>query len=472
MDEETKEELAALQKQVFRDDKVDWTHALDALKRARIQLDDLGLDQDSTLNPPNFFDKESFFQLRDRLVECKFLEMSLDISQVYHVFGRTQDRFTLEEANVAQAESVMLMSDGPTDTSVLLGSFELEQVLEEIAPGEPRPKVLIDLAKDNSIYYCGTVLGGPDEDDHDHSLALASTRTPDKEGQSPVQDNGSGSEDVRYWPLFAAGGVWTTSIMDVFAVRTYFNAHVLSFFETLLQIHARNPPASDSNANHHHHHHHHRSQSSSVLRKDDADGKNGRGSDGGGGAAATAGGAVSLGDKGSNAGDGEKKARPSHDGSRHWDDDDSTENQGRCQFAHLRVSASFAGKTYGDLARHLIALGAMPLGLYRPSGHKGSTLAYTHINPRPDEPLQPWPVTAAAKQASSGVGDNGGGDGGGGHTVVFEDGDLAGKREEKAGEKVEKLAGQWPTDAGGVRAGDDVFVLRSTSCPLSGEVSL
>lgn len=44
----------------------------------------------------------SFFQLRDRLVECKFLEMSLDISQVYHVFGRTQDRFTLEEANVAQ----------------------------------------------------------------------------------------------------------------------------------------------------------------------------------------------------------------------------------------------------------------------------------------------------------------------------------------------------------------------------------
>ncbi|CAN0099479.1 unnamed protein product, partial [Ectocarpus sp. 6 AP-2014] len=57
MDEETKEELAALQKQVFRDDKVDWTHALDALKRARTQLDDLDLDQDSTLNPPTFFDK-------------------------------------------------------------------------------------------------------------------------------------------------------------------------------------------------------------------------------------------------------------------------------------------------------------------------------------------------------------------------------------------------------------------------------
>ncbi|CAM9746973.1 unnamed protein product, partial [Ectocarpus fasciculatus] len=259
--------------------------------------------------------------------------------------------------------------------------------------------------------------------------ALASTRTPDKEGHPSAQDNGSGGEDVRYWPLFAAGGVWTTSIMDVFAVRTYFNAHVLSFFETLLQIQSRNPPASDDSAIHHHHHR----QSSSALAKDGTDGKNdpGSGGGGGGGAAAAAGGAVSLGDKGSNTGDGENNSRPSHGGSHHWDGD-SAENQGRCQFAHLRVSASFAGKTYGDLARHLIALGAMPLGLYRPSGHKGSTLAYTHINPTPDEPLQPWPAGASAsaeKQASSDVRDNDKGRGGGGHTVVFEDGDLAGKWE-------------------------------------------
>lgn len=171
----------------------------------------------------------------------------------------------------------MLMSDGPTDTAVLLGSFELEQVLEEMAPGEPRPKVrerqrrslvffvrmgfcqpssfllssrwryfrpiafdravccrfsswrsrpsasprrawvcvrsglhstifctflrcvrhpsltkvLIDLAKDDSIYYCGTVLGGPDEDDDDHSHSLASNRNPDKEvsGYLPERAN-------------------------------------------------------------------------------------------------------------------------------------------------------------------------------------------------------------------------------------------------------------------------------------------
>lgn len=41
----------------FHDDEVDWTHALDALKKAKAQLDDLDLDQDSTQNPPNFFDK-------------------------------------------------------------------------------------------------------------------------------------------------------------------------------------------------------------------------------------------------------------------------------------------------------------------------------------------------------------------------------------------------------------------------------
>lgn len=46
--------------------------------------------------------QESFFQLRERLVECKFDEMSLNITKIYHVFGRTQDKLTLEEARVAQ----------------------------------------------------------------------------------------------------------------------------------------------------------------------------------------------------------------------------------------------------------------------------------------------------------------------------------------------------------------------------------
>lgn len=50
-------------------------------------------------------DQASFFELRDRLVESKFFDMGLNISNIYHVFGRCQDRFTLEEANVAQVKN-------------------------------------------------------------------------------------------------------------------------------------------------------------------------------------------------------------------------------------------------------------------------------------------------------------------------------------------------------------------------------
>ncbi|CAM9992855.1 unnamed protein product, partial [Scytosiphon promiscuus] len=398
-DDETKEELDLLEKEVFQGDEIDWTHALDALKRARLMLDDLDLDQGSADNPPKFFEKVaavsrnitdalrlhttsmppdlsghivllggnsrlqhyirafrrqrplipivvvtedtvSFFELRDRLVEYKFLEMGLNIGQLYHVFGRTQDRLTLDEANVAEAESVMLMSGEHNDTAVLLGSFELEQVLEEILPGEPRPKVLIDLSKDDSIYYCGKVLGGTDNG----PSSWTSVRSFDNEAYSA---RSSGGEDVRYWPLFAAGRVWTTSIMDVFAVRTYFNEDVLSFFETLLQIHTRHVPAAATQPI---------TPTIGNNSPDDSEVHGGSEDRGGG---------------------------DSHD--------DSAANEGRCQFAHLRVASSFAGKTYGDLTRHLISLGAMPLGLYRPTGTKGSTLAYTHINPSPQEPLNPWP---------------------------------------------------------------------------------
>lgn len=38
-------------------------------------------------------------------------------------------------------------------------------------------KVLIDLSKDDSIYYCGIVLGGTDED----GPTLASTRSTDQQ---------------------------------------------------------------------------------------------------------------------------------------------------------------------------------------------------------------------------------------------------------------------------------------------------
>lgn len=63
----------------------------------------------------------------------------------------------------------------------------------------------------------------------------------------------------------------------------------------------------------------------------------------------------------------------------------------RGQFDQLKVSHYFKGKKYADLVKSLLLRGAMPIGLYRPAGTKGSTLPYTHVNPTPNEPLIAWP---------------------------------------------------------------------------------
>lgn len=52
--------------------------------------------------PPPTSPQNTFFDLRERLVERKYVEPQLNISKVYHVFGRTQDRTTLEAAKIAQ----------------------------------------------------------------------------------------------------------------------------------------------------------------------------------------------------------------------------------------------------------------------------------------------------------------------------------------------------------------------------------
>lgn len=217
--------------------------------------------------------------------------------------------------------------------------------------------------------------------------------------------------------------------MDVFAVRTYFNEDVLSFFETLLQIHTRHVPMAAPHPSTF------TAGNNNSSGSDGHDGHDERGGGGGGGSS-----------------------------------DDSAANEGRCQFAHLRVASSFAGKTYGDLTRHLISLGAMPLGLYRPTGTKGSTLAYTHINPSPQEPLNAWPwAPAPAKKKTSNIfdeeEDEDEDEEGGRNGVSFARGGGGGGR---------RAGNRWKGGHVGMvtRAGDDVFVLRSRWCPLSGEVSL
>lgn len=151
--------------------------------------------------------EKKFFEMRKRLEECKNDEPQLNTSKVYHVVGRTQDRATLEAAKISQAEAVVLISYQPSDASVLLESFELEQLLSEMRHGYPRPKVLIDLAKDSSIYYCGLVLGGAGVDSLSQRL-LQRHQGGASDGPEPAN---SSAEDVRHWPLFAAGGVWTRS---------------------------------------------------------------------------------------------------------------------------------------------------------------------------------------------------------------------------------------------------------------------
>lgn len=243
-------------------------------------------------------------------------------------------------------------------------------------------------------------------------------------------------------------------VMDVFAVRTYFNPHVLSFFQTLLQIENQQPTrasATDMQDEGR------QKQAQSALdASDDVEEEQ------------------NVGDAMRDRGGGSVRFRveDTHSGmGRYWeqgavrdtcdsgfsggsvfyggDQDDSRNNPGRCQFGHLRVHASFAGKTYGYLVRHVISKGAIPLGLYRPAGTKGSTLCYTHINPDPQEPLMPWSGSNVEGDAE-------------------EKSDVEGDRDDEGGDKLHSGAKYFNRK----RRGDDVFVIRSQSCTLFREVSL
>lgn len=44
--------------------------------------------------------QEIFFELRERLAEFKLEEEDLNVSKIYAVFGKRQDRATFEEARV------------------------------------------------------------------------------------------------------------------------------------------------------------------------------------------------------------------------------------------------------------------------------------------------------------------------------------------------------------------------------------
>lgn len=71
------------------------------------------------------------------------------------------------------------------------------------------------------------------------------------------------------------------------------------------------------------------------------------------------------------------------------------------QFDMLRVtSRSFRGRRYDVLAQALILKGAMPLGLYRPAGTKGSSLPYTQVNPNVAERVVPGDMVFVLRSRS------------------------------------------------------------------------
>ncbi|CAM9887687.1 unnamed protein product, partial [Ectocarpus sp. 4 AP-2014] len=85
--------------------------------------------------------QERFFELREKIAEAKCDCADLNITKIFSVTGKSQQRGTFNKARVANSAAVLLVSDEPNDTDVLLVSLELEQMLREIPAGQHAPKV-------------------------------------------------------------------------------------------------------------------------------------------------------------------------------------------------------------------------------------------------------------------------------------------------------------------------------------------
>lgn len=163
--------------------------------------------------------------------------------------------------------------------------------------------------------------------------------------------------------------------MEVFAVQTYFSTEFLAFFETLLQIRrpvlvgkelVENVSFSEMEAR------------SPVPPSAGVTGASPPGGDEGNGARSAA-------KPGTAAAPSPPPARgPGFPSS----PSPCSTVPPTGQFDMLRVeSRKLRGRRYDALARELIVRGAMPLGLYRPAGTKGSSLPYTQVNPCVSERL-------------------------------------------------------------------------------------
>ncbi|CAM9143608.1 unnamed protein product [Chrysoparadoxa australica] len=349
-------------------------------------------------------------ELLGRLELLKIVEPSLRSLKLYHVFGEPHDVSTLILAGARDASAVVLLSSdryGYTDEETLIINFALEH-----AVAGTNVRIVAELHEDRSLYYMNqgasleaeavlstglpsfgqynavltsnrgfTASERPKANiqPYDDVAPVRSVSDPTNEARSPLstgvgvgaavkrsQTSGGASNgrrrvssirgaapssavraalvggDVYNWPLYAAGNVWTNSVVDIMAVCCYFNSTQLAFFESLLHTAGAPAPAAGN------------TEAAEASQT-----------------------------PGCSAGD----------------------------YKEIHITSSrFRGKTYGNVVMYLMSLKCQALGLYRPAGHKGSTLPWSVTNPKFDEPVVTGPrgqcdIVFALMSTQSTVGD-------------------------------------------------------------------
>jgi hypothetical protein len=275
---------------------------------------------------------ELFNDLMAALEELKVEDPALDTSRIYSVLGATNSRSAMQAAHCQHAKVVSLFADPCTDgdESVLLSCYALERIMKEM---RFQCRVMVDLKDDKSIYF---LKHRANFLDNDAFFKFDASQSGSFAGLSDLfaRNVSASTSDIFSWPLFASGSVWSSSIIDVLAAQTYFHPDILTFVEFLCALSAPTAFPEDS-----------------VSQRE----------------------GVSL--------THEAKFRDSDQGG-----EAAQRRYGVFHQAKL-TGKRFKCETYGELASYLFSQHCVPIGLYRPAGHKGAPQPYNHINPPRQEEL-------------------------------------------------------------------------------------
>mmetsp|Transcript_28908 Transcript_28908/g.47517 ORF Transcript_28908/g.47517 Transcript_28908/m.47517 type:complete len:1252 (+) Transcript_28908:93-3848(+) len=264
---------------------------------------------------------------RIRLIE----NVNLDL--IFHVLGSYQNRDDLKKCKVSSAESIVVVGvkskeRSNVDEGTLLATIEIEQMLQ----GQFFEKhIITELVLEDSVYFLGQGTGERKGSKSYYNLGGADMRK-FQQVFADVASRASENHQAASWPLFAAGRVFSESMLDILTARLYYSPLEIKLWEQILQV---SPQAKLD-----------------IIdeTKDDPDV-----------AAALAGGAA-------------------EDPSMPWAGAlpgflDQIEIEEGFLRAHLNP-------TYLELVRFLLQRHrALAVALYRPAGTRGSLLPYVQINP-------------------------------------------------------------------------------------------